>query len=220
MDEFYKTLFLVAAAGVYLLHKGLKGYIDNERYWNRGDSKSKQPWKGSAPYPKKTFNKNWEAGRIHETSDGIKVRSKSEVIVYEALISHGLAIEYEKKLFGQITRDSRYPDFTIRLKNRLWYWEHVGMLDDYGYRQAWEKKKIWYLDNGYWPMLLVSQDYPGGVLKVGEIHKLVRERILEEGGKVGLTRSTPGKLPPITGGDNVILLGGEELNNNPSDDDK
>ena len=89
-----------------------------------------------------------EDGLIHRTSKGHLVRSKSELVIAEALLSAGVDYEYEKPLtLGSITR---YPDFTIEddISGRTVYWEHLGMLENSGYRASWDKKYSWYLSNG------------------------------------------------------------------------
>jgi len=121
----------------------------------------------------------WEKGLIHRTSSGIHVRSKSEVIVYEALISHGLDVRYEETLRGK-DLSQRSPDFTVRHNGKVWYWEHLGMLEDAGYREKWELKQQWYKNNGYWDQLITTQDHTGGVVYGDEIKEIIRCKIFGE----------------------------------------
>ena len=98
------------------------------------------------PQPKRSVF--LQEGLVHRTSTGISVRSKSELIIYEALVNAGFKPEYEKALkFGESTR---YPDFTIEdeISGKTVYWEHLGMLDRPDYRQSWERKLKWYAANG------------------------------------------------------------------------
>ena len=83
-------------------------------------------------------------GLIHRTSKGLAVRSKSELIIAEALTNAGISFEYEKPL--TLGGQTRYPDFTIDddISGRTIYWEHLGMLDRSDYRRSWEKKFAWY----------------------------------------------------------------------------
>lgn len=89
-----------------------------------------------------------QEGLIHRTSKGLAMRSKSELLIAEALTHAGIGFEYEKPLVlgGSI----RYPDFTIEneISGRTVYWEHLGMLEREDYRKSWEKKLLWYRDNG------------------------------------------------------------------------
>jgi hypothetical protein len=56
------------------------------------------------------------------------------------------------------------PDFTLRWQGEDWYWEHVGMLDDPGYRARWEWKKAWY-----------ERHHPGRLLTTFESGQLSHE---------------------------------------------
>lgn len=89
-----------------------------------------------------------QEGLIHRTSKGLAVRSKSELLIAEALLSAGVDFEYEKPL--NLGGAIRYPDFTIEdeISGRTVYWEHLGMLDQEDYRNRWEKKLAWYRANG------------------------------------------------------------------------
>lgn len=93
----------------------------------------------------------FQEGLIHRTSTGIAVRSKSELLVYEAIRNAGLAPEYEKAL--TLGGSTRYPDFTIddEISGRTVYWEHLGMLEREDYRRSWEKKLDWYRANQVLP---------------------------------------------------------------------
>ncbi|MBR5347655.1 MAG: hypothetical protein IK125_00270 [Lachnospiraceae bacterium] len=68
------------------------------------------------------------------TRQGLRVRSKSEVIIADILDEMSVSFLYEKPL--QIGAGTVYPDFTllnIRERREL-YWEHFGMMDDMEYR--------------------------------------------------------------------------------------
>ena len=83
-------------------------------------------------------------GLIHRTSKGVAVRSKSELLIAEALTAAAVDFEYEKPL--TLSGQTRYPDFTIEdeISGRTIYWEHLGMLDRPDYRASWERKLAWY----------------------------------------------------------------------------
>jgi hypothetical protein len=92
-----------------------------------------------------------QAGLIHRTSQGLAVRSKSEIVIADALSNAGVQFTYEKALsFGG---PPKYPDFTIEddISGRTVYWEHLGMLEREEYRKGWEKKLGWYRANGILP---------------------------------------------------------------------
>ena len=85
-----------------------------------------------------------QEGLIYRTSKGLAVRSKSELIIAEALTNAGIPFEYEKPL--TLGGQTRYPDFTIddEISGRTIYWEHLGMLERSDYRRSWQKKLAWY----------------------------------------------------------------------------
>ncbi len=92
-----------------------------------------------------------DGSHVHRTANGEMVRSKSEVIVADTLKRVGAEYEYEEPLRmpdGSI----RSPDFTIRSQGRpTIYWEHLGMLENAGYRADWEAKRAWYADHDILP---------------------------------------------------------------------
>ena len=92
-----------------------------------------------------------QKGLIHRTSKGLAVRSKSELIIADALSSAGIEFEYEKPL--SLGGSIRYPDFTIddEISGRIIFWEHLGMLEREDYRRSWEKKLAWYRSQGVLP---------------------------------------------------------------------
>ena len=92
-----------------------------------------------------------QEGLIHRTSTGVAVRSKSELLIYEALNQAGYRPEYEKPL--TLGGKTRYPDFTIEddISGRTIYWEHLGMLEREDYRRGWEAKLAWYRTHGVVP---------------------------------------------------------------------
>ncbi len=115
---------------------------------------------------------------IHITADGTPVRSKSEVIVYNMLLDAGKHPIYEQKLMlGNI---SVHPDFTITTDAGTVYWEHLGMLGDYGYRKDWERKKKLYAKHGITEEngnLVLSQDELSGAIDTQKINKLISEKL-------------------------------------------
>lgn len=93
-----------------------------------------------------------DGSHVHRTARGDDlVRSKSEVIVADALHDLGLPYTYETELKfpGEYPRR---PDFTIaRPGEPTVYWEHLGMLDLAGYRANWEARRDWYARQGILP---------------------------------------------------------------------
>ena len=89
-----------------------------------------------------------EEGLIHRTERGDLVRSKSELVIADKLYARGLDYAYEQPLALPSGR-TRYPDFTIadHARGVNFYWEHLGMIDDQGYRVRWEGKRAEYLES-------------------------------------------------------------------------
>ncbi len=87
----------------------------------------------SIPYEKKGFRD--DAPEFY-TEKGERVRSKTEILIANALYRHNIPYRYEAPLelgnYGIV-----HPDFTIlnvRFRMEI-YWEHMGMLDDEDYRR-------------------------------------------------------------------------------------
>jgi UvrD-like helicase family protein len=126
-----------------------------------------------------------EEGLIHRTERGDLVRSKSELVIAEKLHARGIEYAYEQPLsLGQ--GRTRYPDFTIadHARGVTFYWEHLGLLDDPGYRARWNRKRAEYLAAGIKPWqdgggsegtLIETRDEPGGGLDAAMIAKLIEE---------------------------------------------
>lgn len=113
--------------------------------------------------PDKEYVENWEKETYmgkgvrdgnpeYYTDKGERVRSKSEILIANALNKHRVPYRYEAPLelepYGTI-----YPDFTcLNVKKRKEYrWEHMGMMDDVGYREYALDKILLYEKNGYFP---------------------------------------------------------------------
>lgn len=96
--------------------------------------------------------------RIHETVSGIMVRSKSEVIIANLLAENGVNFEYELPLRAE--GQTYAPDFTIvAADGKVFYWEHLGMLDLDDYRASWAIKQAWYQRN-FLGQLITTEESP------------------------------------------------------------
>jgi hypothetical protein len=129
-----------------------------------------------------------EDGLIHRTERGDLVRSKSELVIADKLHARGIDYAFEQPLALEEGR-VRYPDFTIadHARGVTFYWEHLGMLDDPGYRSRWERKRQEYAKAGIKPWqdgggpegtLIETRDEPGGGLDAGKIAKVIEEVVL------------------------------------------
>ena len=138
----------------------------------------------SAPSPVPVGEKFLEDRLIHRTARGEAVRSKSEVIIANLLNDRGIGYRYEEPL--EINGLTKYPDFTIEDDDtgQRYYWEHLGMLYDEGYRQRWEGKLDWFRTNGVLPReegggpvgtLITTQDSAAGGIDSEAVSQLVEE---------------------------------------------
>lgn len=127
-----------------------------------------------------------ESRLIHCTCDGTPVRSKSEVIIYDQLVRHRITPSYEKELV--INGIPKLPDFTIEDDESgvTYYWEHLGLLSDPGYRDRWEAKLAWYRANDILPhdegggdrgTLILSRDSEEGGISSQDISRIIEEAL-------------------------------------------
>lgn len=112
------------------------------------------------------------------------VRSKSEMMIAECLLSYDIPFRYENGVkmdgFGWI-----YPDFTIfHVPTRKEViWEHFGKTDDLVYLQRMAGKLRLYQKNGYaiGKDLIYTVESVSSPLTEMEIERIVRQRFLDSG---------------------------------------
>ena len=113
--------------------------------------------------PDKAFVEQWEQvlyqpkgfkedAPEYYTDKGERVRSKTEILIANALKKHNIPYRYEAPLylneFGTI-----HPDFTVLnvpLRKEL-YWEHMGMMDNSDYAQDAVRRIEMYEKNDIFP---------------------------------------------------------------------
>ena len=130
------------------------------------------------PYRKKHY---WDDEKEYYTKRGERVRSKSELIIANALNDQNIPYRYEcacnLKGCGFV-----YPDFTVlNVRNRKEYlWEHMGMMDDINYVQKAMRKLSLYEKNGYYPgdKLIITHETDTQPLKSKYIHALIEAFLL------------------------------------------
>lgn len=121
--------------------------------------------------PDAQFKEDWEMFQYerksirddvpeHYTERGERVRSKSEVLIADALYRAGIPYRYEcpLRLGGSLI----HPDFTVlRMSDRKeLYWEHLGMMDDMEYRNHAIQRVRDYEEKGIYPgeSLIISAE--------------------------------------------------------------
>ncbi len=117
---------------------------------------------------------------IHETICGILVRSKSEVIIANALWHYGIPFHYEEK-FHTFDGDYFFPDFTIHLPDgSIIIWEHLGLLNKMQYCEK-TAKKLYYLQLSHYTIgknLILTQDNWQGSCDSENIYHIIETYIL------------------------------------------
>jgi hypothetical protein len=169
---------------IVILHQGPRTELRKYSSDDRSETARRLTNLFLAPSPIEVDGRFFEEHLIHRTSRGEMVRSKSEVIIANALASRGVDYAYERPLtIGGVTK---YPDFTIEdmESGRTIYWEHCGMLHVPSYRQRWDTKLAWYRshsihphsdDSGTAGALIVTRDEPNGSIDSAKIAKLVAQ---------------------------------------------
>lgn len=110
-----------------------------------------------------------------KTRSGHIVRSKSESMICSILEAHNIPFKYECELI--LDDKTIYPDFTIMhpVTGEIWYWEHLGMMNDETYATKAFSKLKFYNDHGIiigQNLILTTEtdDYP---LDEAAIEKLI-----------------------------------------------
>lgn len=128
-----------------------------------------------APFEQSTYELQ---EKIHKTSRGLKVRTKSEVIIAEKLDMAEIPYRYEEMLY--IESFSFAPDFTIITEDGLWYWEHAGRMDKPSYLRRHKWKMDMYERAGIvpWKNLIVTYDDENGALDSRIIASEINNKLL------------------------------------------
>ena len=111
-------------------------------------------WKAAQLEHQKRYPENYPEHKTHTTSDGVKVKTISEVVLYEMFKAAGLAQVYELPLVPKDYGPALYPDFTILspvdMKTEIIV-EYVGRMDLEDYRGGFAKRVGRYIRSGYIP---------------------------------------------------------------------
>ncbi len=102
----------------------------------------------------KNFPENYPQHKTQRASDGVMVKTISELVLYERFRDAGFAFIYELPLPMNDYGPPLYPDFTILspvdMKTEILV-EYVGRLDQRGYREEFARKVGRYIASGYIP---------------------------------------------------------------------
>lgn len=109
-------------------------------------------WLAKRLEDQKGFPENYPEKKKHRTSDGIWVKTVSEVVLYEMVKSAGLTLIYELPLPMKDYGPPLYPDVTvlspIDMKTEIII-EYVGRLDLREYREDFARRIDRYIRSGY-----------------------------------------------------------------------
>lgn len=115
----------------------------------------------------------------HISAKGLRVRSKSELIIVEMLDHYGIPYRYEQVI--RIGHHLFSPDFIIWTENGLIYWEHCGMMATPDYRE-YNKWKLSVYDSADivpWRNLIITYDNEDGDLDARIIDAEIRNKLLD-----------------------------------------
>lgn len=117
--------------------------------------------------------------KIHLTSKGLAVRSKSELILAEKYYEFKVPFRYE-----QILRIGKYtlaPDFTLlAASGKIYYWEHCGLTGNPVYMKKHKWKMDVYESAGIvpWKNLIVTYDNEQGTIDIPIIESEIKNKLI------------------------------------------
>jgi hypothetical protein len=125
-------------------------------------------------------NSDFDKNKKHTTANGEKVRSKSEVIIADALFHNKIKYFYENPV--EIKGEKKFPDFTIIHRHEVFYWEHLGLMNKEKYRQDWAKKKEVFKKDGIieGENLIITRDDEDESINSQEIQKLIEKYFINK----------------------------------------
>lgn len=117
----------------------------------------------------KGFPENYPENKRHQTSDGIMVKTLSEMLIYERFKAAGLTLVYELPFAPKDHGPALYPDFAVLSPidfESVIFVEYVGRMDLQQYREGFAKKVGRYIDSGYIPgvnLFFIFSDKDGNI---------------------------------------------------------
>ena len=127
-----------------------------------------------------------EDSQKYYTANGECVRSKSEVIIADALSRNGVPYCYEVPLklkrIGDVGKVTFHPDFlclNVRTRGEF-YWEHFGKMGNEDYKENTVGKLNMYVENGFFPgrNLIFTMESGEESLDTRVVEKIIKEFLL------------------------------------------
>ncbi len=118
---------------------------------------------------------SYKSNLIFQSRKGDLVRSKSELMIADDLYFAELLYQYEKALHLS-SGITLHPDFTsVGKDGNIYYWEHVGGLENPEYASDFLRKMYLYAQDGIIPgkNLILSFESQKNPLTPGQIHQLM-----------------------------------------------
>lgn len=155
------------------------------------ESAERQKLIRSIELPDKLYSEMWLAQEYerkafaedtpeHYTLKKERVRSKSEVMIANALFHAGIPYKYECPLM--VRKKLIYPDFTIlrEYDRTILYWEHQGMMDDADYRNHAVQRVRDFEDEGIFPgdQLIITVETLKIPLNAAEVDRIIKHYLL------------------------------------------
>lgn len=183
--ELFYTALTRQESRIVILHQG--DFKDYRKYTTGEYSESGRRLTDlfEVPKLKEIKKKYYDSKYVQVSEKGEFMISKSEVIIADKLYHNKLHYAYE----SEITDDrgiTIHPDFIIEDRDSgiIYYWEHLGMLTDDGYRSKWHRKKEWYeragimeytVDPNADRQLIITRDKPDGGIDSQEIKEIINK---------------------------------------------
>ena len=143
------------------------------------DEQFRDEW-SSQPYVPKSFDE--EDNSEFYTSRNERVRSKSEILIGDALARNNVPYKYECPLYlnglGTI-----HPDFTTLnvMRRKVYYWEHLGRMDDEEYAKKNIRRINFYQKNGIMigDQLILTLETGATPLDVRLLDQIIKHYLLD-----------------------------------------
>ncbi len=132
----------------------------------------------SSEFESKMFR---EGDPEYYTESGERVRSKSEILIANTLKKYNIPYKYEAPLFlkgiGVV-----YPDFTVLnvRQRKEFYWEHMGMMDNFDYAENALHRINIYERNKIFPgkSLIISHETRKEPINLRSIENIIEEYLV------------------------------------------
>ena len=142
--------------------------------------KEGEKWKADRLAFQAKYPENYPERKNERTSDGVWVKTVSEVVLYERFKAAGFYQIYELPPVLKDYGPAIYPDFTILspidMKTEI-YVEYVGRLDLPSYRDEFARRVARYINNGYRPgvnVFFIFSDRDGHIDSM-QINKVIAD---------------------------------------------